>query len=143
MLGVHRQRGPLQPTTHPGIHCHLVYLRDRPLFPPGPSLFCSSCTAWTSVLGKKLPGQPVQVGGKPCSCGEELLGFQGKKPHLWNRLCLASHQCPGFGKLPWRNERHIYLVLSSWVSFPSITARLLMFLAATTAAVWMKAPCCE
>lgn len=86
------------------------------------------------------------MGGKHCSCqprGEDMLGFQGKKSHLWNRLCLASHWCLGFGKLSWHNVRHIHLVLSSWVSFPSVTAWLLMFLAVTTAVVWMKAPCCE
>lgn len=146
VLGVRRQRGPLKPTSHPGIHCSLVYLRDKSLLPPGPSLFLFLVRSLDFSLGRKLPGQPLQVGGKPCSCwpcGEELLGFQGKKPHLWNRLCLARNQCPGFGKLLWHNERHIYLVLSSWVSFPSVTARLLMFLAATTAVVWMKAPCCE
>lgn len=89
-----------------------------------------------------MPLQPIQVGGKPCSCGKELLCFQGNKSHLWNRLALASHQCLGFGKLLWHKERDIYLGLSSWVSFPSITARLLKFLAATTVVVWMEAPCC-
>lgn len=67
----------------------------------------------------------------------------GEEPHLWSRLCLASHQCPGFGKHSWHNEKHIHLVLSSWVSFPTITALLLMVLAVTTAVVWMKAPCWE
>lgn len=106
--------------THPDIRCCLEHPRDKSLLPSSPSLLFP-------VYGLDFSS-------------EKMLP-QGMKPHLWIRLSLASPQCPGFGKLSGPNQSHISLGLSSWVNFPSIPARLLMFLAATTAVVWMKAPC--
>lgn len=133
MLGVHRQRGPLKSTTYTRQPWMLGYLRDKSLLPPSPSLFCSSCTSWTSVLGKScLVSQPKWMESHaPVGSAGRGWASRGRNPTFGIGSAWQATSAQGLESFC-GTMRHIYLVLSSWVSFPSITARLLMFLAATS-----------